>query len=84
MISKVEKMGQIREKACIETTAIVNPDNGKLAGRKEQIKKVTLKYFRDTLTSNKIVEGYENTINDKKKELSKKLIEADGEFEPTG
>ena len=67
----------------METTAIVNPANGKLSVRKAEIKKVTLKYCKDTLTSNKIVEGYENLINDKKQEMSKKLSDNDGELEPT-
>ena len=87
--SKVGKIWEIRKriigggKACIINTAIVNPDNGKLAVTKEQIKNVTLKYCKETLSKNQVIKGFESFIAEKEQEMTKKLSECDGNFEPT-
>ena len=63
-LSKVGKIWELKKKiiggkkALIENTAIIDPKTGKLAASKEQIKKVTLVYCKETLSNNKPSTAY--------------------------
>ena len=86
--SKVGKIWEIRKRiivgktACLESTAIVNPENGKVVVSKRQIQEVTLKYCTETLSNNKVGSEYEEIIEAKKKEMKTKLGELGGDFKP--
>ena len=89
---KTDKVGRIWDiekrivggkKGTLEATAIVNPKNGKLAVKKDQIKTVTLQYCKETLENNKPAEGFEDIIEAKKVQLEKNLLECNGNFKPT-
>ena len=87
-LSNIGKVWEIRrrivggKKANIEATAITNPDSGKLVVSKDNIKKVTLKYCIDTLSSNIPEKEYQKHIEDKRKHVNNKLLEVDGSFAP--
>ena len=87
-VSKVGKIWEVKKrivggnKALIQSTAITNPENGKLVVTQDSIKHVTLKYCKDTLTNNIPEIGYQNFIEDKRTEVNKKLSEVDGCFAP--
>ena len=58
---KVPKLGKIWEirkqvlggkKACLESSAIVHPNTGKLVASRTGIKEVSLEYCKNTLTNN--------------------------------
>ena len=53
-----------------------------LATTKEQIKRVTLSYCKETLANNKPPAGYEDYIKKKKYMFEKKLLECNGSFSP--
>ena len=46
----------------MESTTIINPDNGKAAITRREIKEVTLKYFMKTLENNKPEPEFEKEI----------------------
>ena len=79
--SKVGRIWEIRKriivgkKATLEATAVVDPKNGKLAVSKHQIRTVTLQYCKETLANNKPSKGYEGVMQDKKDNLTMKLLE---------
>ena len=87
-LSKVGKIWELKKKiiggkkALIENTAIIDPKSGKLAASKEQIKRVTLVYCKETLSNNKPSTAYETIIKEKKHAFEKKLLECDGNFAP--
>ena len=67
----------------MESTAIVNPDNGKVVVTKRQIQEVTLKYCKETLSNNNIGFEYEEIMDTKRKEMKSRLAELGGDFIPT-
>ena len=71
------------EKATLEATTVVDPKNGKLAVSKHQIRTVTLQYCKETLDNNKPSKGYEGVMQDKKDNLTMKLLECNWSFSPT-
>ena len=61
-------------------TAIINPKTGKLALTKNEIKKVSLQYNKETLTSNNVKEEVAEEIERNKCEVEKMMVENDGDF----
>ena len=87
---KKGKVGQIWElrkrimggkKATMEPTSIINPDNGKAAVTRREIKEVTLKYCMKTLENNKPEPEFEKEIEEKKTKVKEFLKKTDGTFE---
>ena len=84
---KVGKVWEIKKKviggkkAAIEATTIINPKSGKLALTKNEIKKVTLQYTKDTLASNPAKEEFAEEIERKRGEMIRMLKENNGNFD---
>ena len=67
------------KKTASQATAIVNPATKKLVVSKEEIKKTTLKYCKDTLQNNEAEEDFEEIVEDKREKVKVKLAEKDGQ-----
>ena len=67
----------------MESTSIVNPDNGKVVVTKKPIQEVTLKYCKETLSNNIVGGKYEEIMKTKKEEMKNRLGELGGNFIPT-
>ena len=52
-----------------QATAIIDPSTGKMAVSKQEIKKVTLKYCKDTLKDNDVEDEFKEVIQREKKKV---------------
>ena len=69
------------KKGTQQATAIVDPNTGRLAVSKQEIKDVTLKYCKDTLKDNDVEDEFKEVIQRKKEKVEQKLSESGGTFE---
>ena len=87
--SRVGKVWEVKKriiggkKATLEKTAIINPNTGKMAVSKKEIKEVTLNYCKETLTNNEPAEGFKEEIEMKKKLVKDILSLKGGSFKAT-
>ena len=83
-IPKVGNIWEIRkkvlggEKVCLDSTAIINPKNGKPVFSKNQIKEVSLEYCKSTLSKNIPSQDFKEFIQDKIQQVKVKITEKEG------
>ena len=84
-IPKAGKIWEIRKevlggkKACLEATAIIHPESGKLVVSRREIKEISLEYCKSTLRNNVPSEDYHEHIQSKIQKVKVKVSEGGGE-----